>query len=166
MKDQELGGPGTGLVRLTGTEGSLRRSDRLGWVEDERGCHIWQGQRNKDGYGIVWFNGRKHLVHRLRYEREVGPVPPDMEMDHFFCDNRPCCNTAHVRPVTHRENTLRGNSVAAACAAKTHCPAGHSLSGDNLDPANLRRGQRYCRTCHNATSRAGYHARKVRRAAA
>ena len=38
-------------------------------------------------------------------------------------------------------------------AAKTHCPNGHCLSGDNLCKFHLRRGSRVCRTCANARRR-------------
>jgi hypothetical protein len=34
--------------------------------------------------------------------------------------------------VTQRENNLRGNTVAAANAAKTHCPKGHEYTEDNI----------------------------------
>lgn len=44
---------------------------------------------------------------------------------------------------------LYGNAVVNA--AKTHCPKGHPLSGDNLDPYALRvEKHRKCRTCHKA----------------
>ena len=124
-----------------------KQSARVGWIVAESGCHIWQGALNK-GYGQVWVDGRMHFVHRVRYEREVGPIPEGMHLDHFFCDNGPggCCNPAHVRPVTVRENTLRGSAQSAQNAAKTHCPRGHPLSGDNLYVMPPT-GRRQCRAC-------------------
>lgn len=123
-----------------------RRSARVGWVVAENGCHIWQGAMNGSGYGVVGVEGRNRYVHRLRYEREVGPIPEGMHLDHFVCDNPSCCNPAHVRPVTPRENLLRGNTVNAAHAAKTHCPQGHPYAGDNLR-VTPRTGGRQCRAC-------------------
>lgn len=84
-----------------------KASARVGWIVAENGCHIWQGART-GGYGAVRVNGRMLRAHRARYEREVGPIPEGLVLDHFACDNRLCCNPAHVRPVTVRENVLRG----------------------------------------------------------
>jgi hypothetical protein len=36
----------------------------------------------------------------------VGPVPEGLELDHL-CENPPCCNPAHLEPVTHAENNRR-----------------------------------------------------------
>lgn len=129
----------------------LGTSSRVGWVVAESGCHIWQGSLDGFGYGMVWVERRTRRVHRLRYEREVGPVPDGMILDHFVCDNPQCCNPEHVRPVTHRENVLRGTAPTALNAAKTHCPQGHPYSGTHL--YLLRDGRRECRTCRNARAR-------------
>jgi hypothetical protein len=132
-----------------------KRRDRpnVGWLVLPNGCHEWQGGQNGGGYGKVWWEGKKWYIHRLRYEMEFGPVPEGMVLDHYACNNRKCCNPTHVRPVTIRENVLRSSSPAALCATKTHCKNGHPLVEGNLVPAGVRRGQRMCRTCHNARSR-------------
>lgn len=137
----------------------IRWSDRKnspGWYVDESGCHIWVGGRAGSGYGGVRWNGRQTTAHRARYEREVGPVPDGMHMDHFVCNNPICCNPEHVRPVSVRENVLRSASVAAVYAAKTHCKRGHPLDGDNLAievTSGGRKVQRRCLTCHRASGR-------------
>lgn len=139
-----------------------RNSAKVGWIVAENGCHIWQGAKAGQGYGAVWANGRLHKVHRLRYEREIGPIPKGMYLDHYICDAGPkgCCNPHHCRPATPRENSLRGDTLAATCAARTHCHKGHELSGDNLDPYALREhGKRKCKACGREHSRA-YVARK------
>lgn len=124
------------------------RKNSGGWYEDERGCHIWVGYRNSDGYGIVGYKGRSCKAHRVRYELEVGAVPEGMELDHYVCDRgaEGCCNPLHCRPVTHRENVLRGNSPASFNLTKTHCPKGHPLSGSNLVAVYTKR---LCRRCRN-----------------
>jgi hypothetical protein len=132
-----------------------KRAEKMGWITDANGCDIWQGAR-ANGYGQVREGGVVCFVHRLRYECEIGPIPSGTELDHYVCDNGPggCCNPLHVRPVTRRENVLRGNSPQSINAGKTHCPRSHPLSHANLDSANLARGRRLCRTCENTRHRA------------
>lgn len=120
----------------------------IGWLVTDAGCHLWCGTKDHNGYGRVWLGGAMRQVHRVRYEREVGPVPAGLHLDHFACDTKACCNPAHVRPVTQRENNLRADGVAAVHAAKTHCPKGHPLTEDNL-VRSLWKKKRYrqCLTC-------------------
>jgi hypothetical protein len=95
------------------------------------------------------------------YELMVGPIPDGYDLDHLChtsapdcrqgrrCQHRACCNPAHLEPVTSRENTLRGSSVVALNAAKTHCQRGHEFTPENTYPAQARPGVigRGCRTC-------------------
>jgi hypothetical protein len=130
-----------------------RRSDSLaGYVIDGNGCHVWIGYRTDDGYAAAKVDGHNRMVHRVRYEREIGPIPEGMVLDHYVCNNGPngCCNPHHCRPTTQRENVLRSGGLGAQRLAKTHCPKGHPLSGDNLVESTYQRyGRRECRTCHN-----------------
>jgi hypothetical protein len=133
------------------------RANSPGWIEDGSGCHIWIGARTGNGYGNVWADGRVQPIHRVRYEREIGPIPDGMELDHFACDRgaNGCCNPHHCRPVTHRENVLRGDGITSLCLAKTHCLRGHPLSGDNLKVrTGTRKGERDCKQCHRDRMRA------------
>jgi hypothetical protein len=52
------------------------------------------------------------MAHRFAYELLVGPIPEDLELDHL-CRVRHCVNPAHLEPVTHLENILRGMRAAA-----------------------------------------------------
>ena len=144
------------------------RSAKVGWITDANGCDIWQGTTNGFGYGRVIVGGRRQSVHCVRYEREIGPIPEGMDLDHYVCDNGPggCCNPFHCRPVSRRENVLRGTGRTAINAAKTHCPKGHPLAKENLVKSHFARtGSRKCRTCRNARDLARYYARKARQAA-
>lgn len=118
----------------------------------ENGCWHWRGAL-RNGYGVInagGHNGRTLYAHRVAYEALVGQIPAELQLDHL-CRNRACCNPAHLEPVTQRENILRGTSVAARFAERTHCEKGHAFTGDNL--VVRKTGQRECRECKNAAER-------------
>lgn len=108
------------------------------------GCWEWTASKTKNGYGKFRWGAGEKLPHRFAYELLVGPIPSGLHIDHL-CRNRACCNPDHLEPVTNRENLLRGDTIPARHAAKTHCPKGHPYAGDNLyiDPT----GKRGCLTC-------------------
>ena len=111
----------------------------------ESGCIEWIASINSHGYGTFASDGRTTVAHRWSYEYHVGPIPPGFQLDHL-CENRACVNPSHLDPVTARANLLRAAGITAINASKTHCPAGHEYSGDNLYivPKN---GDRRCRIC-------------------
>lgn len=131
------------------------RLGRVGWRIAPNGCHIWTGKRDRDGYGraniVIGGKALTRYVQRIRYEREIGPIPLGLVLDHYVCSNGRggCVNPHHCRPVTDRENILRGDNWASKGAARTHCRLGHPLSGDNLEKWALRRGKRVCRMCRS-----------------
>lgn len=48
---------------------------------------------------------------------------------------------------------IKGRPVGLPCKDRTHCPRGHPLEGDNLDPYDLKHGKRGCRTCRRDRDR-------------
>ena len=115
-------------------------------------CWRWLAAKSGNGYGAFYFRGRWGLAYRCAYELLVGPIPEGLQIDHL-CRVRDCVNPTHLEPVTHRENLLRGEGVAAQHAAKTHCPRGHPYSGVNLYVYPAPRGQRECRECRRQYQR-------------
>lgn len=113
-------------------------------------CWEWTACLNEDGYGLISIGqrepGKGHMrgAHRVSYELTSGEIPEGLELDHL-CRNPSCVNPAHLEAVTHRENMLRGETLAAAQALQTHCKAGHPLAGRNLVPRSGRK--RECRIC-------------------
>lgn len=86
--------------------------DRFWAKVDVRGpdeCWEWTGARHgkpdRDGrrYGVVKRGGRPRSAHRFAYEDTVGPIPAGLHILHS-CDNPSCCNPAHLRPGTDRDN--------------------------------------------------------------
>ena len=125
-------------------------------VEKTDSCWLWVGHTASNGYGRVVFDGVSQAAHRVAYKILVGPIPEGSELDHVKsrgCISRACVNPAHLEPVTHRENTLRGETITAAAAAKSHCPRGHALVEGNLVPSSLRNGRRGCLTCSRERAR-------------
>lgn len=115
------------------------------------GCWLWQGSTNPKGYGRLCYRGAPRQCHRVAYTLLAGPIPGGLQIDHT-CRTRHCCNPTHLEPVTARENLLRGNTVTARHATKTHCDSGHRLTEDNV--YRHPRGFRYCRTCKRTRDRA------------
>jgi hypothetical protein len=113
------------------------------------GCVEWSAYRDPDGYGRTT-NGL--LAHRVAYEREVGTIPPGMELDHL-CRNRACVNVLHLEPVTHAENMRRRSE------AMTHCKNGHPRTPENTYPRKSGPGRLCCRPC-NREAVARYRERK------
>ena len=114
------------------------------------GCWVWTAGKTSRGYGSFKLAARQVPAHRVAYESLVGPVPPGRELDHL-CRVRACVNPAHMEPVTHRENVLRGAGLAALHATKTKCPEGHPYDEANtyVNP----NGGRECRSCRRDTDR-------------
>lgn len=119
-------------------------------------CWIWTGLLSKGGkkkpkeggYGLVYWKGRNHYIHRVFYAWLVEPAPPHLtlNLDHL-CRRRACANPTHLEPVPGRINILRGVGRTAKLAAQTHCKRGHLL------PVPDKRGERICRICRNTAAR-------------
>jgi hypothetical protein len=117
-------------------------------------CHLWTGgarsKRDHDAgqfgefYGTFRAHGRTVRAHRYAWERDHGPVPDGLELDHK-CRRRNCVNVAHLEVTDHRTNTLRSTAPTAINARKTHCTNGHAFDAANT--YRDRHGHRRCRAC-------------------
>src|SRR5688572_362850 len=114
-------------------------------------CWLWTGRVNHSGHGVMSVNGRKQYVHRLTWMDAHGPIPSDLQIDHL-CRVPRCVRVEHLDLVTSRENTLRGDTLAARYARQTHCVHGHLFDAANT---RIRRdtGTRECRMCQRLRNR-------------
>lgn len=131
-------------------------------VDKSADCWLWLGTLNNRGYGKFNLDGRMLLAHRVAYEMAIGPIPAGCDLDHVAtrgCRHRHCVNPAHLEPVMHRENLLRGTGFAAVNTSKTHCPQGHEYTAENTYLNPNPDGGRICRTCKRARD-AAYRARR------
>lgn len=118
-------------------------------------CWLWTSTLSH-GYGVIQTgtlaSPKMVLAHRMAWEMEHGcRIPDGNEPDHL-CRVTACVNPAHLEPVTHRENMLRGNTFAAREAAVTHCPQGHPYDEENTRYKNGGR-KRDCRACDRIRQR-------------
>jgi hypothetical protein len=133
----------------------LRRFTAKVSLDLDSGCWLWTASKS-GGYGQFMPGPRGTRPTRayvVAYEHFVGPIPLGLELDHL-CRTRACCNPAHLEPVTHRENVLRGESPHAANARKTHCVNGHPFDERNTyRRKDKENGRRQCRACCQARRR-------------
>jgi hypothetical protein len=78
------------------------------------GCHIWQGQVNNGGYGLISFATHKgdgfnspKTVHRAVYMAFHNVIlTSHKQVICHTCDNPPCVNPAHLFLESHLDNAL------------------------------------------------------------
>lgn len=147
MRWRMHGDPNAGAIR-TLAERFEAQVDRSGPISEHRPdlgrCHTWTGRVDRLGYGRTTHDNKEVGAHQVAYMLAYGPIPEGLEPDHL-CRNRRCVNAAHMEAVTHRVNTLRGDSPSARCARQTHCVHGHPFDDENTRRRSS--GRRDCRAC-------------------
>lgn len=133
---------------MVGRAGGRRKLPFL--VIRVNGCWDWVSRLTTNGYGCILWNEKFTRAHRLVYEGLVGPIQPELTIDHL-CKNKLCCNPVHLEQVTLTENLRRSNNASSVNRRKTHCIRGHELSGENLKMNNA--GERRCRKCKVMTNK-------------
>ena len=116
-------------------------------VEKTESCWNWTGAVGIHGYGFFRLPEKKVLAHRFIYEKLVGNLIADLEIDHV-CRNRLCVNPAHLEQVSKSENRKRAvpfRKKAVKSLDRTHCLQGHIFNNKNT--IWLYAGCRICAIC-------------------
>lgn len=78
-------------------------------------CYLWTGPTSGTGrgggYGRMSLSGQTVATHIVTYTHYYGYVPNKKQIDHL-CNQRLCCNPAHLEMVTHTTNQRRRVSRA------------------------------------------------------
>lgn len=117
----------------------------------EKGCWLYRGNADQDGYGRIQFLRKTWRVHRFIFTRIMGC---QAEVVRHTCDTLRCWKPTHLLGGTVQDNVRdrvmrdRWNKV---CFTDTHCPQGHEWTKDNIYWSKGRTN-RTCKIC--AKSRA------------
>ena len=112
---------------------SLEEISRRFWskvdIKSKDECWTWLGGKQSSGYGTISLGGRQSiLAHQVALWLDSGTiVPKGMDTLHS-CDNRLCCNPAHLSIGTRKDNMVDcsrrgrvgGQHIDAATAAKIY----------------------------------------------
>ncbi len=81
------------------------------WLGHTSECWVWLLAHNRKGYGLIADgSGGCTLAHRVYYEKQNGPIPDGLQIDHLCCVPT-CVNPGHLEAVTPAQNVQRGRKA-------------------------------------------------------
>lgn len=118
---------------MKGVKKTIREIILDGIVESPYGCWEWQGCVQSNGYGRVRVNGRTEYAHRVSYIAHHGEIPEGVDVCHK-CDNRRCCNPAHLFIGSRFDNMQDAKKKGRISCGETHAAfiCGEKGSGAKL----------------------------------
>lgn len=87
-------------------------------VDQVTGCWEWDGAIMHDGYGRAKYRGRSMRAHRMAYASACGLTLDEMAKENgqvlHKCNNRRCCNPAHLYLGSHADNMVDKANAGSA----------------------------------------------------
>lgn len=105
------------------------------------GCWEWVGAKTRSGYGTFKAHGTQYYTHREAYKATGRRIAEGFQIDHL-CQNKSCCNPAHLEAVSHEENTRRAKNrywVAFMTENRAALNVSRRLGGSVIEPAEVER---------------------------
>lgn len=91
-------------------QGSIRERMAAAVILDPvTGCLVWQRALQKRGYGVIYFEGKLRLAHRMAFYLAHGRWPAEGLVTDHVCENKACVNPEHLRELTNSQNLLRAH---------------------------------------------------------
>jgi len=84
-----------------------QKVDVFRWItiRGDNDCWLWTGALvGKDSRPYLSVDGKKLLAYRIVYELTTGETLSSDILIRHSCDNRMCCNPAHLVPGSHQKN--------------------------------------------------------------
>lgn len=72
--------------------------------KSESECWPWLGDFGTSGYGQINVDGKNVGAHRIAHWLATGEEIAGFVVRHYECDYKPCCNPAHLKRGTQKEN--------------------------------------------------------------
>lgn len=117
-------------------------------------CRVWDGFRNRKGYGTMPYKEWHPGVHRVAWIERYGKIPDETPLVLHKCDNPPCFADGHIFLGTHQDNVAdrvaKGrNAKMKGIGTRTHCKRGHEYTAESVWVSS--KGKRDCRACAQIT---------------
>jgi hypothetical protein len=100
----------------------------------ESGCWIWNHAKRRDGYGIVFHEGKPAVsAHRIMLSVKLGRKIRKGMCSCHACDNKSCVNPEHLWEGTKKQNTRDAIKKGRMATGERH--------GTHTNPESVMRGE-------------------------
>lgn len=128
-------------------------------INEKTGCWLWNGAKDRTGYGHILRKGKTFAAHRLSYSLYKGSIPPKY-LIHHKCEIRNCINPEHLQAVDRKTHYVdihysilkAGKIQAKNRSNRTHCVNGHEFTEENVYLESKSKFRR-CKACRKNVDR-------------